>query len=70
VDGQRHSSADGVRPDGGETRKQDHELPQRMIVKYIDVDRDFQIGAQQATPVPPRAGAAATDGPAARVPNG
>ena len=32
----------------GETRKQDHELPQRMIVKYVDVDRDFQAGAQQA----------------------
>jgi len=32
----------------GETRKQDHELPARMIVKYVDVDRDFQIGAQQA----------------------
>ncbi len=32
----------------GETRKQDHELPARMIVKYVDADRDFQIGTQQA----------------------
>jgi hypothetical protein len=31
-----------------ETRKQDHELPQKMIVKYVDIDREFQIGAQQA----------------------
>jgi Putative phage tail protein/Glutathione S-transferase, N-terminal domain len=35
-------------PKVGETRKQDHELPQRFIVKYVDADRDFQIGAQQA----------------------